>query len=143
MASGFVTALVVTVPEMPTDQPPLTNALILIAGFSTGVTLVVLLSVPLILLSSLSNFLRKGSIGEKRYDISEKCFTEDNGHRVRRIEWPDIKGIYMTSRYIFVKITRFQYAIIPSRDFTGKHELASFYTDMVKHKEQFAKRFAE
>ena len=109
--------------------------MMLMAGFGLGVILVILVSIPLMLLVSVSNLFIRGAIGAKHFNINEEFFTEDDGHKVTSIRWKDIKGIWKTGRYVFVKIKRFRYSIIPRRSFGNEYEFVSFYATLIKFQE--------
>ena len=90
-------------------------------------------SIPIILLTVIINLARKGCIGPKEYTVTESSISENDGQKVTTADWKNVKGIYKTQRFIFVRYSRRHYFIFNKRDFRNEYEFAQQYATFVKH----------
>jgi len=103
----------------------------------TIVTLLVtigLVGFVMILLVTTANLFRRGSVGPKRFTVSDEAFTEDDGCKITRVPWRQIRSVDKTRQHIFVRISRWRYLILSARDFENDYEFAQYYADLVKAK---------
>jgi hypothetical protein len=87
-----------------------------------------------ILLITTANLFRRGSIGPKRFTVSYEAFTEDDGCKITRVPWRQIRSVDKTRQHIFVRISRWRYLLLSIRDFKNEYEFAQYYADLVKAK---------
>lgn len=133
--AGIVFAFLFHTPAGSPERDIAIEALILIAGFGAGAMLVIVLSAPVLFLAALSHYLLRGAIGPKDFIVGDQDFSENDGYKVRSVRWKDIKGLFITPHYIFVKKSLFRYHILPRRDFDSEFEFASYYANLVRLRE--------
>ena len=108
------------------------GGLTLIAGIGAAFSLLVAATLPLFILIIGYNYLRRGVLGSKEIEINREAVIENDGHRVRKVLWAEVKGVYKTRSHIFVRIPGLKYIIVPARDFDNEYDFVKYYADLIK-----------
>lgn len=106
------------------------------AVFVTLMALIWLVGFVLMLVATTAHFLRKGSIGPKKFTIANDAFTEDDGKTATVVRWREVRSIDKTRRHLFVRISRLKYIILSARDFEHEYHFAQYYADLVRMKHE-------
>lgn len=90
-----------------------------------------------VLIVSITNVLMTsgvpGILGAHRYEIREDGFFESTSANETLVKWNAIRRITRTGRYILVKLSWFQYHVIPTRSFANAADADSFYQELQSH----------
>lgn len=95
-----------------------------------------LVGLTVLLLVASANLMKKGVVGPKRFTISDRALTEDDGWRITAVSWGHIRSIDKTRRHIFIRISRWKYMLLSARDFQSEYEFAQYYVALVKAKHE-------
>lgn len=135
--AGLFLTLVIIFPKLDFNNIPL-DILKLFICFSFACFVLIVLFIPIAGIDILINYCIKGNFGRRYFSISEDCMIEKDKYKETRASWKEVRKIVLTSNYIFMRISRFKYLIIPKRDFSNEYEFANYYAELVKFRERYS-----
>jgi len=110
------------------------NLFKLVGGLGASFMLVAIISIPFFVISIMINLLIKGAVGERIIEINREGISEIVGDKITNVNWKDVKGIHFTKKYLFIKLTKLRYFIIPARDFDSFFNYVEYFNTMIQYK---------